>query len=702
MRVLTARRASLAPAIALALLVAAGLSGCGVGQGPDETEILWDTWGVPHVYSSNTDSLMYAFGWAQMRTHGDRVLRLYGEARGRAAEYWGAEHLASDRRVRTLELPEHARRWAGNQDMPFGGYVEAFVAGMNAYAEAHPDRISESRTAVLPVTPRDVFAHTLRTVHATFVAGRDLRQAQRWRRAGSNAWAVGPSRSASGNAMLLTNPHLSWGDRFTWFEAQLTGPDIDAYGAALLGMPFPAVAFNDHLGWTHTVNPIDASDLYRLPLAGDGYRWNGRVRPFNTDTKVLKVKQPDGSLRADTLTVRRSVHGPVVGQRDGAALALRIAGLTQSKLFEQYWRMLRATNLSQFEAALRRQQMPMFNTVYADEDGHILYHFGGRVPERDRGGWSYWQGVVPGDTSATLWNAVHDYEDLPRVVDPPSGWVQNANEPPFTSTLPPRVDSAEVPGYMTPRAPAKSAYMFRPQRSIEMLEGDSSITFAELQAYKNDTRMLAADRLLDDLLPAARASDRERSRRAADVLAEWDRTADAASQGSVLFARWLRAMVGGAEAPFATSYRPSAPRTTPDGLADPEAAVQTLAEAAQTVEDRHDSLDVPWGAVHRLVGPEGSYPASGGDGLFGLFRVLRFDEMEGGRRRATFGDSYVALTEFTKEGPRAKAVLPYGNASQPGSPHRGDQLQLYAEKKMRPVWHSRDSVRAHLERRVTF
>ncbi|CAM3293538.1 acylase [Salinibacter ruber] len=702
MRVLTARRASLAPAIALALLVAAGLSGCGVGQGPDETEILWDTWGVPHVYSSNTDSLMYAFGWAQMRAHGDRVLRLYGEARGRAAEYWGAEHLASDRRVRTLELPEHARRWAGNQDMPFGGYVEAFVAGMNAYAEAHPDRISESRTAVLPVKPRDVFAHTLRTVHATFVAGRDLRQAQRWRRAGSNAWAVGPSRSASGNAMLLTNPHLSWGDRFTWFEAQLTGPDIDAYGAALLGMPFPAVAFNDHLGWTHTVNPIDASDLYRLPLAGDGYRWNGRVRPFNTDTKVLKVKQPDGSLRADTLTVRRSVHGPVVGQRDGAALALRIAGLTQSKLFEQYWRMLRATNLSQFEAALRRQQMPMFNTVYADEDGHILYHFGGRVPERDRGGWSYWQGVVPGDTSATLWNAVHDYEDLPRVVDPPSGWVQNANEPPFTSTLPPRVDSAEVPGYMTPRAPAKSAYMFRPQRSIEMLEGDSSITFAELQAYKNDTRMLAADRLLDDLLPAARASDRERARRAADVLAEWDRTADAASQGSVLFARWLRAMVGGAEAPFATPYRPSAPRTTPDGLADPEAAVQTLAEAAQTVEDRHDSLDVPWGAVHRLVGPEGSYPASGGDGLFGLFRVLRFDEMEGGRRRATFGDSYVALTEFTKEGPRAKAVLPYGNASQPGSPHRGDQLQLYAEKKMRPVWHSRDSVRAHLERRVTF
>ena len=701
MRLFSAGSLSSTGGLLAGLLLVVGLVGC--SSGPERTEILWDTWGVPHVYGSNTDSLMYAFGWAQMRAHGNRVLRLYGEARGRAAEYWGKEHLPSDRRVRTLELPEHARRWADDQDMPFGGYVEAFVAGMNAYAEAHPDRIADARTAVLPIRPTDVFAHTLRVLHVTFVAGEDLRRARGWqRRAGSNAWAVGPSRSASGNAMLLTNPHLSWGGRFTWFEAQLVGPTVNAYGAALLGMPFPGVAFNDHLGWSHTVNPIDASDLYRLRLADGGYAWNGRVRSFNTDTKVLKVKQPDGSLRADTMTVHRSVHGPVVARGEDRALALRIAGLTQSKLFEQYWRMLRASTLSQFEATLRRLQMPMFNTVYADADGHILYHFGGRVPRRDRGDWAYWQGVVPGDTSATLWRAVHDYEDLPRVVDPPSGWVQNANEPPFTATLPPRVDTAEIPSYMAPRAPQESAYMFRPQRSIEMLAGDSSITFAELQAYKNDTRMLAADRLLDDLLPAARAADSEEARRAAAVLSDWDRTADAESEGSVLFASWLRALVE-AGAPFETPYRPGAPRTTPDGLANPTAAVQTLERVARQVRQRHDSLTVAWGDVHRLVGPDGSsYPASGGNGLFGLFRVLWFQDAGGDRRRAVGGDSYVALTEFTDDGPRAKAVLPYGNASQPESPHRGDQLQLYAEKEMRPVWLRRDSVQAHLERKTTF
>jgi acyl-homoserine-lactone acylase len=213
--------------------------------------------------------------------------------------------------------------------------------------------------------------------------------------------------------------------------------------------------------------------------------------------------------------------------------------------------------------------------------------------------------------------------------------------------------------------------------------------------------MLAADRLLDDLLPAVRQDGSPRAQRAAEVLDEWDRTADAESQGSVLFAAWLRALVENG-APFETAYRPEAPRTTPDGLANPTAAVQTLDAVAQNIEAQYDSLTVAWGDVHRLAGPKDTYPASGGNGLFGVFRVLWFREGEEGRRRAVGGDSYVAITEFTEEGPRAKAVLPYGNASQPGSPHRGDQLEMYAEKRMRPVWLSRDSVRAHLETRTTF
>src|SRR5436190_12409484 len=99
------------------------------------------------------------------------------------------------------------------------GPLNAFVAGINAYAKEHPDRLSGAFKVVLPVTSEDVLAHINLILHFTFVANPQLidAQARRWD-AGSNAWAVAPSRSASGHALLLANPHLPWGDLFTWYE----------------------------------------------------------------------------------------------------------------------------------------------------------------------------------------------------------------------------------------------------------------------------------------------------------------------------------------------------------------------------------------------------------------------------------------------------------------------------------------------------
>src|SRR5689334_19981550 len=75
---------------------------------PDKPEILWDTWGVPHIFSPDDTGLFYAFGWAQAHNDGDLILKLYGQARGRAAEYWGADFLDSDKLVRTLGIPQQA------------------------------------------------------------------------------------------------------------------------------------------------------------------------------------------------------------------------------------------------------------------------------------------------------------------------------------------------------------------------------------------------------------------------------------------------------------------------------------------------------------------------------------------------------------------------------------------------------------------
>jgi acyl-homoserine-lactone acylase len=408
------------------------------------------------------------------------------------------------------------------------------------------------------------------------------------------------------------------------------------------------------------------------------------------------VRQEDGTLRDEALTVQRSVHGPVVAQKGDRALALRVAGLDRPHLLEQTWAMLRAKDLAQFESALSRLQIPMFTVIYADHAGHIMHVFNGAVPVRSRGDWRYWSGIVKGDTSATLWTDVHPYTDLPRVIDPASGWLQNANDPPWTTTFPVALRSEYYPPYMAPVVPLAS----RPQRSARMLAEDTLITFDELVTYKHSTYAEAADHVLEDVLVAARAYGGATAQRAAKVLAAWDRTTNPASRGAVLFETFWREMTRhrwSTGSLYDVTWRAGSPFTTPDGLSDAREAAAVLDAAATQVESTYGALDVAWGDVYRLRRDALDLPANGGPGGMGVFRVVGFSETRDGKGVGSSGDSFVAAVEFGTP-LRASALLTYGNASQPGSPHRSDQLPLFARQQLRPVWRTRAEIERHLER----
>jgi acyl-homoserine-lactone acylase len=668
-------------------------------------EVLWDSYGVPHIFGKDAAAVFYAFGWAQMRSHADLLLRLYGQARGRAAEYWGERFVESDEWILVNGVPARAERWLESQSPHMRAYLESFVAGINAFAEQNPDEVGEQWKAVLPVHASDVLAHQQRVLHFTFMASPLMVGAanRQWQpAAGSNGWAIAPARSASGNALLLANPHLPWGDLYTFYEAHLVGPGLDAYGAALVGFPLPIIAFNGDLGWTHTVNTIDNADIYELTLADDGYLFDGVVRGFEVEQVTLRVRQADGSLAERPLTIRRSIHGPVISERDGRALALRVAGLDAHGLADQYWDMLRSQDLAQFEAALSRLHLTMLTVLYADRAGNILHVFNGAVPVRSRGDWAYWQGIVPGDSAATLWTRTHPYFALPRVLNPRSGWLQNANDPPWTTTIPFPLDPAFYPAYIAPQQPMA----FRPQRSARMLTETQRMTFDQMVTLKHSTRMHAADHLVQDVVAAARSVGDADARAAADVLERWDRNADADSRGAVLFEAFYRSLQRQRwpdGSPFEVQWTPRAPLTTPDGLADPRLAVSILSRTAQEVRARHGALDVPWGDVYRLRRDTLDLPANGGPGALGVFRVVDFEPLPGDSLRAVAGngDTFVAAVEFSQP-VRARALLTYGNASQPGSPHRTDQLPLFASKRLREVWLTREDVMQNLSLREAF
>ena len=683
------------------LLAACAARSLATGGGASSPEILWDTYGVPHIYAGDRNGLAYAFGWAQMRNHGDLVLRLAAQARGRAAEYLGPSYLDEDRWVWTLDMPTRGREWLALESSPSRAHTQAFVDGMNAFAAAHPELIGDSVRAVLPLTATDVAAHWQRVAYSFFLAspGQASNQSRAWSERGSNAWAIAPRRAANGHTLLLQNPHLPWGDAFTWTEAQYTMPGVALYGAALVLSPVLQIAFNDHVGWTHTVNTQDAADLYELTLAGEGYKWDGGTRPFEQRTHVLRVREPSGTLHDDTLRTRWSLHGPVVADKPGKALALAVVGIhgpPTAGTTDQWWNMGKATNLAEFLAAIRANQISGQNITYGDRDGHVMMFYGGNSPVRSRGDRAYWAGVVRGDSSSTLWTELTPFEQMPKTLDPPSGWVQNANDPPWWATFPPQIRPDQFPSHIATRAMA-----LRPQRSARMLDGDSSITWEEFLAYQQSTRMELADRVLDDLLPAASASSSETTRRAASVLQSWDRSADSASRGALLFTEWWaeygRRLPRGKN-PFAIAWTERAPRSTPDGLADTTLAVAALEAAAQTVARQYGSADAPWAAANRLRRDGVDLPGNGAPAEYGVFRVLSYARGRDGKAVAVGGTSYVGAIEFSSP-VRAMTLIGYGNASRSGSPHRVDQLKLFSEKRYKAALLTRADVERHLELR---
>jgi acyl-homoserine-lactone acylase len=681
-----------------------------------DPEILWDEWGVPHIYASQPSDLFYAFGWSQMKSHGNLILQLYGEARGRAAEYWGEDHLQSDQFVHTMGVPPRSENWYKALPAESKNILDAFVSGMNAYADAHSEMIIDSVEAVLPVKAVDVLSHVQKAIHLTFMVRDPQKIVDDWKdELGSNGWALAPSKTASKNSMLLINPHLPWSGLFKWYETHLNINEFNAYGAALVGTPILGIGFNNHLGWTHTSNTIDNVDHYELTLADGGYLWDGTVKPFEHEQKTILVKRRNGSLKETKFTVTRSIHGPVLSQQGKKALAIRVAGFDQPDLVGQYWEMIRAQNLEQFENALRRLQLPYFNVIYADRAGHIMYLFNGQVPKRpkDVGDWDFWSGLIPGDNSATLWTETHSYDELPRIVDPKSGWVQNANDAPWTATFPQELNPDDYPPYMSPRE-----MDLRSQRSVQMLMEDDSITYEELNTYKHSTQMLMADRILDDLFDyvdgnvmngtngdGPNGSNGNHGRRfnrittnAIDVLRGWDRKADNDSRGAILFYQWIRETRGDI---FATPWDENNPLTTPAGLKNPKDAIAALETAAKKIKFFLGSLDISWGEVNKVQIGDLEFPSNGAEGHYGVFRVAWHKDTNGDRKYEHIGgDSFYGLVEFS-DPIKASVLLPYGNSSQPGSPNMGDQLELYSNKQMRPVWFTLEEVEQHLfEREV--
>lgn len=633
-------------------------------------EIKWDEWGVPHIMASNEDEAFYAMGWAQMKMHGNKILKLYGQARGEAASYWGRGYLESDRQKRRLQIPSRARQWFDSQTEEMKSYITEFVKGMSDYIEAYPAEFSDDMKLVLPLRETDPLAN-IQVVYHLGVAGFALNpQAQQWKNAGSNAWAIGPSKSESGKSMLLMQPHPPWVfDSYLFFESHVITPENNRYGISPLGAPTMAMGFNESLGWGLTFNQADAMDLYDLQTSEQGYLYEGKWEKFDEHTEVIKIKEGDDFVE-ERLVVKKSRHGWVMEEKPGKALALRLGGLDRPFFLQQFLDMAHSKNLEEFEAAVSEIQLPLQNIVYADKHGEIFYLYNGEIPKRNSDNYGFWNQVQDGSKNTNTVTEYLSYDELPKFKNPASGFISNTNNPPWSSTHPPVLKPEDFPGFIAP-----DFMDYRTQRALRMLTEEEKISFDELNEMVFSSHSELADLTVPSLIDFARNSSNPEVIESATVLENWDRAFNPESKGAVLFVNWVQSFRGRL---FESRLKLFANMTLS------EEAKEHFAQTVQDVKQKYGSLDVAWGEVQKLAFGKSMVFSSVGLNETGSFLAGQYRPMNDKAFVLIVGPSFSTVVEFG-ERVRARGLLSYGNATQSKYMNEGKQLKMLSEKKLRNI-----------------
>jgi acyl-homoserine-lactone acylase len=678
----------------------------------DQVEIRRTAHGVPHIRAENLKAAAYALAYVQLEDHGARVAVGLVRARGELARWFGRDSIESDfvaQRAYATAIERYPDLDQSTRDV-----YEGFAAGANRYVALHPAEFPAGFTPSFTgydVAARDVSVASLAQARR-FLAKVDpaAARAARGQQAepsegdevdpieeGSNAWAFAPSRTKSGRAILLRNPHLNWNAGY--YEAHVTVPGVlDFYGDFRIGGPFGVIGgFNRDLGWATTNNAPDLEEIYALdvdPARADHYLFEGTSVPMSSERITVTFRNGAG-LSTESRELWRSPLGPVIHRGDGKVYVLRAAAEGDYRGGEQFLRMMRAASLAEWKDAMRMRARVTSSFTYADRAGNIYYVWNGTVPAlpRPSGGDT---AAVPAARTADVWTRYVPFDSLPQLLNPPGGYVHNENDSPYFTNLHRILDWTRYPAPFP-----EPSLRLRSQLAVALIDNKRKLSLDDVITLKHSYRMLLADRVKEDLIAAVRASSPTPPvAAAAATLAAWDNTAAPDSRGGVLFETWWRKYTEGAnpDTMFAQPWSATAPTSTPRGLRDAPRAAQAFAWAVDETTRRHGGPDVAWGAVHRVRLGAVDVPVGGCAGAMGCFRVLNFRTDPDGKRSVIGGDGWVLAVEFGDQ-PRAYSVLAYGESPREDSPYHSDQAAMFARGEMKPVaWSEAEIARQTVRR----
>ncbi len=649
-----------------------------------------DTYGVPHVFGRTDASTAFGFAYAQAEDNFWRVEENFINALGRASELYGEKMLDEDRLNHALEIPKLAQAEYARLDKHTRSLCDAFAAGFNYYLARHTHVKPRLLTKIEPW-------YTLAFIRYNyyqngFARDRSLRGTQPQTAAidlkehtGSNGWVIGPSKSATGNAMLFINPHLPFFGPGQVYEGHVHSDEgWNFTGYTRFGFPLPYVGHNENGGWVSTDNAADLTDVYvetfddpAHPLA---YKYGKGYRLATERTEEIRVKTATG-LETRSFTMRRTHHGPIVAARDGKPLALRMAKFESDGWLREWYDMTRSQSLGELKRAIAPLNMNFGNVMYADRQGNTWYLYNGAVPKRDPR--FDWTKPVDGSDPATEWQGYHTIDELPQLTNPKSGWMQNCNTTPFLLTSEGNPDPKQFPKYMVQEGDNPRGAISR-----EILASKSKFTFDEWKQLAFDTRVMNADKRLPGFLAALKQhlDNDPRLREVYDELVRWNHRSANDSVAMTLFSLWHERVLRN----------------------EKQDEVAALTEVVDTLQHDFGTWKVAWGEINRLQrldeskdedfqDSKPSLAVSGVNGNDGaVFTFYATPERGQKRRYGVAGGTYISVVEFAPV-VRALSVHTFGASGDPGSSHFMDQSALYTRGEFKPSWLTLDEIRAHLE-----
>ena len=631
-------------------------------------EILRDSFGVPHIYAKTDAELAYGLAWAHSEDDFKTIQEAYLAGNGLLSKHIGLRGAPADFLTQLIRSDYVVDSLYNTIDKDFLKIVEGYAQGINKFAELHADQVLVKE--LFPITPKKMVKYSFLQLFISSEGDKAVRSIIEnnlknisfldENKLGSNLFAFSTNITKNGETYLGINTHQPLDGPTSWYEAHLVSEEgTNIIGATFAGAPCILTGTNENLGWTHTVNYPDKTDIFQLEMVNKNH--------YKFDNQILKLKtfKAKAYIKILGIPIRvkkkyyESIYGPTLKNKNGF-YSIRTASLHHIRGLEQWWKMNKAKNFNEFYDILKMNQIPGYNIGYADKNDTIFYISNGIIPKRNNG--YNWTNVIPGNTKKTLWNEYYNTEELPQVISPKSGYVYNANHSPFKSTS---LDENPDPKDYAKNMNFELYDNNRSTRIFELINSYDSIDYNSFKLIKYDHtfptpfnyNFMDVNKIME-----MNPDDYTEIKELLINIQNWDRKTNIESIGAGTFAL------------FYYNLRKYFRKSYINREFGEDIIAKCLIEVKEQMLKYFKTTKVKLGDYQKLVRGDKEIPIWG---MQDVITAMNASNYKDGKIRVTHGESYIQFVKFTENKTEIESIISYGASDHKDSEHYSDQMDIY-------------------------